>query len=90
MALLCAGIDADIIKLVGRWRSDAMFRYLHAQALPIVKRLAHSIVQHGHFTLAPGASETEKAKRIVASVTDLQLKTQCTEPAIITDDDDEV
>ena len=27
MALLCAGIDSDIICLVGRWRSDEMYRY---------------------------------------------------------------
>ncbi|MCA1806661.1 MAG: hypothetical protein LC687_02185, partial [Actinobacteria bacterium] len=26
-ALLCAGIDSDVIKLLGRWKSDAMFRY---------------------------------------------------------------
>ena len=34
MALLCAQVDSDMIKLVGRWRSDAMFWYLHAQATP--------------------------------------------------------
>ena len=28
MALLCARVDPDLIQLVGRWRSDAMFRYL--------------------------------------------------------------
>jgi hypothetical protein len=33
MALLCAQVDTNIIKMVGRWRSDAMFRYLHLQAL---------------------------------------------------------
>ena len=36
MALLCGRVDRDVIKLVGRWRSDAMFRYLHAQAVPLV------------------------------------------------------
>ena len=29
MALLCADVDTDLIRLVGRWRSDEMFRYLH-------------------------------------------------------------
>jgi hypothetical protein len=29
MALLCARIDTDEIRLLGRWRSDEMLRYLH-------------------------------------------------------------
>ena len=28
MALLCLGVDHDIISLIGRWRSDEMTRYL--------------------------------------------------------------
>ena len=28
MALLCSGIDTDIIRLIGQWRSDEMLRYL--------------------------------------------------------------
>ena len=34
MALLCGKVDADTIHLLGRWKLDAMFQYLHAQALP--------------------------------------------------------
>jgi hypothetical protein len=55
MALLCGRIDRDVIRLVGRWKSDAMFRYLHAQALPLVSSLARTILLHGSFTLLPGA-----------------------------------
>ena len=29
MALICTNVDHDRIKLVDRWRSDAMLRYLH-------------------------------------------------------------
>ena len=65
MALLCAGIDTDIIKLVGRWRSDAMFRYLHAQALPIVANLASKMFQHGSFTLLPGQTLPQQAYEIL-------------------------
>jgi hypothetical protein len=32
MALLCADIDTDVILLLGRWKSDQMFRHLFAQA----------------------------------------------------------
>ena len=35
MALLCAGVDRDRIKLVGRWRSEELYRYLHVQAQQI-------------------------------------------------------
>jgi hypothetical protein len=55
MALLCGRVDTDTIRLVGRWHSDAMFRYLHGQALPIIKNLAKTMLQHGCFTLTPGA-----------------------------------
>ena len=55
MALLCGRVDADTIRLVGRWKSDAMFRYLHAQALPLVRHLAHTMLTHGAFSLLPGS-----------------------------------
>jgi len=53
MALLCANTDPDIIRLVGRWKSDEMLRYLHVQALPHITRLAQDMVQHGAFSLLP-------------------------------------
>ena len=31
MALLNGGVDTDIIRLIGRWRSDEMLRYLHVK-----------------------------------------------------------
>jgi hypothetical protein len=49
-ALLCARIDPDTIKLVGRWKSDAMLRYLHAQAVPAMSNLARAMFLHGTFT----------------------------------------
>jgi hypothetical protein len=53
MALLCAGIDTDIIRLVGRWKSDEMLRYLHVQALPHTTVLAKDMFRHGAFSLLP-------------------------------------
>jgi len=53
MALLCANVDPDKIRLIGRWRSDEMLRYLHVQAFPVVARFAPAMLQHGHFTLIP-------------------------------------
>jgi hypothetical protein len=40
MALLCANVDPDTIRLFGRWRSNEMLHYLHVQALPIAAPLA--------------------------------------------------
>jgi hypothetical protein len=53
MALLCANVDTDKIRLLGRWHSDEMLRYLHVQALPVVAPLANLMVRHGHFSFIP-------------------------------------
>lgn len=52
-ALLCAKVDSDEIKLLGRWRSDTMLRYLSAQALPIMEQFAQHILTGGNFTVVP-------------------------------------
>jgi hypothetical protein len=53
MALLCAKVDTDRIRLLGRWRSDEMLRYLHVQAVPVVAPISAAMMRHGHFTLLP-------------------------------------
>jgi hypothetical protein len=53
MALLCANMDTDRIRLLGRWRSDEMLRYLHVQAYPVVASLAPAMLRHGNYTLIP-------------------------------------
>ena len=53
MALLCGNVDYNVIKLLGRWHSDQMMRYLHAQAQPIVHRLAAKMYNHGQYTFLP-------------------------------------
>ena len=52
MALLVAGIDPNIIQLLGRWRSDEMMRYLHLTAEPIMRDFARKMLA-ADFTLAP-------------------------------------
>ena len=53
MALLCARVDTDIIRLVGRWRSDEMLRYLHLQAYPLMRTFARRMLSTGNFSLLP-------------------------------------
>ena len=52
-ALLCAQVDTDVIRLLGRWRSDEMLRYLHLQAQPVMKDFARKMLAGGAFTLIP-------------------------------------
>ena len=49
MALLCAKVDPDIIKLIGRWRSDQMLRYLHLQAYPQMHTFSNLMLSGGQF-----------------------------------------
>jgi hypothetical protein len=54
MALLLAQVDTDIIRLLGRWRSDEMLRYLHLQAQPVMLNFTRRMLQGGVYTLLPG------------------------------------
>ena len=51
MALLLGGVDPDHIRIVSRWRSDAMFRYLHSHALPLIQDNSRIMFHSGHYTL---------------------------------------
>jgi hypothetical protein len=51
MSLLRAKVDTDMIRLLGRWRSDEMLRYLHVQSFPLLAPLAAQMLHHGHFSL---------------------------------------
>ena len=54
MALLCAGVGQDRIRMIGRWRSDELYRYLHVQAQPVMTGLATAMLRGGSYQLAPG------------------------------------
>jgi len=53
MALLCAHVDSDRIRLLGRWRSDEMLRYLHVQAEPVMRHFSSHMLAGGDYTLLP-------------------------------------
>jgi hypothetical protein len=56
MALLCADVDSDRIRLLGRWQSDQMFRYLHVQAEPVMRHFSSRMLTGGNYTLLPNAA----------------------------------
>ena len=52
MALLIAKVDPDIIRLLGRWRSDEMLRYLHLSAEPLMRDFAKRML-HADYSMTP-------------------------------------
>ena len=51
-ALLCANVDSNHVQLLGRWKSDAVFRYLRTQVA--TRNLSQKTLDHGSYTFAPG------------------------------------
>jgi hypothetical protein len=58
-ALLCAGVDSNVIQLRGCWKSDAMLRYLGIAAHAHNKNLAA-----GHYTFAPHTFTSDHAQPV--------------------------
>ena len=51
MNLLMARVDPYTIRLVGRWRSDTILRYLHTTENGLTEGLSENMFQHGAYTL---------------------------------------
>jgi hypothetical protein len=68
MALLCARIDPNLIQMVGRWRSNAMFRYLHLQAHPLIQDLSQRMLTGGTFALLPDNDLPPHAAALLAQI----------------------
>ena len=47
MALLNSSVDSDVVKLLGRWHSDAMIQHLHQDADSVAKHLAVQMFNDG-------------------------------------------
>jgi hypothetical protein len=53
MALLCGKVVKNFIQMVGLWNSDAVIRYLHMQAQPIVQHFAAKMYNNGTYSFLP-------------------------------------
>jgi hypothetical protein len=51
-ALLCATIDQNTIQVLGRWKSDAMSRYLHVAVTPPPHQYAKAMMTRGQASFA--------------------------------------
>jgi hypothetical protein len=49
-AMLCARIDLNVTRLVGRWRSDEMLKYLHVQTAALMQNYSRQMLEFGHFS----------------------------------------
>jgi hypothetical protein len=58
MAQLCGGIGSDRIRLIGRWPSDKIYRYLHVQAQPVMAGVVVAMLRGGDFRLNPHPSSS--------------------------------
>jgi hypothetical protein len=53
MALLCGKVDFDLIRILGRWHSDAMIQYLHMQAQSVMQNFAANMFNNGTHDFLP-------------------------------------
>ena len=60
MALLCGKCDPLTIRLLGRWRSDEMIKYLHIQAPTLVRDLSRCMLQGGSYSFLPSTEPYER------------------------------
>ena len=51
ITLLLGGVDANTIKLLRRWRSDEMIRYLHISARQLIHKHAATMFSSANYTL---------------------------------------
>ena len=58
-AMLVANIATDKIQLIGRWKSDAVFRYLRVQAAETSQHLSTAMLTHGSYTFAPTTTDQD-------------------------------
>ena len=53
MALFCGGVDSSRIRLLGRWQSWTMLRYLHLQSRAAMRGLSAAMLQGGKIDTPP-------------------------------------
>ena len=56
MALFCGVVDNSHIRLLGRWKSWPMLRYLHLQSQAAMRGLSTAMLQEGKIEMLPPVS----------------------------------
>lgn len=81
-ALLVSGTDPDHIQLLGRWKSDAMLRYLRIAAA--TGPLSQRMLDHGDYTYPSGAL-TSTAPNVLPKETPPPIAAVLTAPLLFND-----
>ena len=58
MAILCGGVESSCIRLLGRWKSWTILRYLHLQSQAAMCGLSAAMLQGGRIDMLPPGSLT--------------------------------
>ena len=53
MALIYAGINLDIIKLIGRWYRGEILNYLHVKIEPAMRKFSSLILSNDNYNFLP-------------------------------------
>jgi len=60
MAMYLGEVPVYSIMLLGRWSSDAFFRYIRKQAEQFSHNVSHRMIRHQHFTHVPQTEQRVK------------------------------
>lgn len=74
-ALLCGKIDKDTIKLLGRWKSDAVDNYLRKNVISTETTYASTMVSSGHYTFINDNEERDLCPDLLPDQLDDELQT---------------
>ena len=58
IALFCGSVDSSHIRLLGRWQSWTMLRYLHLQSRAAMRDLSAAMLQGGKIVILPPRQPT--------------------------------
>jgi hypothetical protein len=58
-ALLCAKIDKDLVKLLGRWKSDAVDLYLRTSTHTLTRGFSDQMLEHGNYKFLSYENEND-------------------------------
>ena len=67
MARFCGGIDSSRIRLLGRWQSWTMLRYLHLNSQTSMRGLSAAMLQGGKIDMPPRAAYLQSPQNLQTS-----------------------
>jgi hypothetical protein len=60
MAMFLAGVPAETIQLIGRWKSQTFMRYIRAQVQQLTRGVVTEMTTNPEFSRSSGETEIDK------------------------------